>query len=195
MEPISPTADRVTERGVGKGELVPWVVVILVLFLPAARLGKLIVREALAGSGNVRVHPIEHDPAGDVFIEPLVEEISEDAATLRHAKRDRRVRETTDGQRVRVPGAISFFVAKKRDGVTYRGEAQPHHDRVSRCVDEFVNGAAVEPGRARDLDSGRAQQAPSQVHRRFARCLLRCPDRERRFAGVERRSRILQQPE
>jgi hypothetical protein len=79
--------DGPNENGIARKD------VILVLLLPTPGLAELIVRESLAGSGDVRMNAIEHDSARHVLVEPLVEEIAQKAAALRDSERDSDVRE------------------------------------------------------------------------------------------------------
>ena len=74
----------------------------------------------------------------DIFVETLIDEISDKPAALRCPEYDRPLdgRGPSRGARKRV--AIRDVVPEERDEVSNRRESDPHDDRVLGFVDEVV---------------------------------------------------------
>jgi len=80
-------------------------------------------------------------------------------------------------------------VPQERDDVTDRGEADAHHDRTPRAVDELEDGAVVvaRHGRPRYLDMAVVDQTPRDAGRREARIGLAFSHRQGRTGRVGNR--------
>jgi hypothetical protein len=90
---------------------------------------------------------------------------------------------------------LAEAVSQERDDIAGRGEADAHHDRTARAVDELEDRAVIEArrGRPRDLDMAIVDQTPREAGRRDARipqCESKCSldtaealDRDKCFAA------------
>ena len=87
-ESVSPSADRVGQRGISEGKLVTGIDMVFVLLLPAAWLTKLIIRKGFPGPCDIWMDPIEDYSSGDILVESLIDKIPEGSTTLRAPERD-----------------------------------------------------------------------------------------------------------
>ena len=92
------------------------------------------VEAAAPGARGVREDAVERRPAALVGVESLVQEVAEEAPSLRHAVGDA-VARRRDARGV---------VLEVRDHVAHGGEPGAHHHGVLRPVDHLVDPAGLE---------------------------------------------------
>src|SRR5207253_6535897 len=113
-------------------------------------------------------------------------EIAKHAAALRDAETQRMADARPLLWRQRI---VVRRVPQERDDVAYRGEADPHHNRIARAVDELEDRAVAEArrGRPRDLNMAVVNQTPREAGRRDARIGLALAHRQRRTGRIGNR--------
>ena len=152
-------ADRIAQRRIAERELVVAVGMVLMLTRIAAGLRELPVDAGPPRSGDDRQNAIEHLASRKVLVEAIVHQIAQHPATLRYAEARAR-----GGCRDRQRIAVRRMAQECHD-VADRGEADAHHDRIARAVDELEDRAAIEAwrGRTRDLDMAVVDQPPRRA--------------------------------
>jgi len=185
--------DRIAQRRIAERELVIAVRVVLVLARITPRLRKLPIDAGAARSRHDGKDAVEHLASRKILIEPEMHQIAKHAAALRDAETQSMADARPLLRRQRI---VLRCVPQERDDVADRGEADAHHDRTARAVDELEDRAVVKArrGRPRDLDMAVVDQTPREAERRDARIGLALAHRQRRtgrvgnridFAGVE----------
>ena len=172
-------ADRIAQRRIAERKLVVAVRVVLMLARIAAGLRELPVDAGPSRSGDDRQNAIEHPASRKVLVEAIVHQITQHPATLRYAEAER----VADARSQR----IAFRrMAQERHDVADRREADAHHDRIARAVDELEDRAAIEAWRGRpgDLDMAVIDQPPRQPGRRNTRIGLTLAHRQRRTRRI-----------
>ena len=179
QDAVGAAADRIAQRRIAERELVVAVRMVLMLARIAAGLGELPVDAGPARSGDDRQNAVEHLASREVLVEAVVHQIAQHPAALRDAEAQR----VADARSQRI--AIRRM-AQERDDVADRREADAHHDRIARAVDELEDRAAIEAwrGRARDLDVAVIDQPPRQSGRRDTRIGLALAHRQRRARRI-----------
>src|SRR6516162_335246 len=156
---------------------------ILVLSRIATRLRKLPVDAGAARPRHYRKNTVEHLASRKILVEPEMHQVAKHAAALRDAEAQR----PSDAQPLlRRQRIVLGGVPQERNEVADRGEADAHHDRIARAVDELVDRATVEArrGRPRNLDMAVVDQTPRETRRRDARIGLALPHRQRRTGRI-----------
>src|SRR5215831_689011 len=90
----------------------------------------------------MRMHRIKDAPAGRVHVPALVYIFADDAPAQRGAGAVDLL--DVAGQRIRVPGGVMGLIAQQREEIADTEEAEVHHARAFRLVDEFVDPARLE---------------------------------------------------
>ena len=100
----------------------------------ARGLGEAMIEAAAPGAGGVHEHTVEDLAPGFVGVEPLVEEVTQEASALRDTGGD------GGGDRKLRAGVV----ARRGDDVAHRSEADADDDGVARAIDQLVDLAALE---------------------------------------------------
>lgn len=150
---------------IGEGELVARKIMILVLARETAGLGKGIVGEGLARTGDMGHRPVEDLGALFVGVEALIDEVAQEAAGLRNPERHR----VLDAGK-RALGVMADIAPKKRVEIAGRHEGEARRHRVLCRIDEVVDRAGIHVGRTVDLDFRRADELEGKSFRR-GRCV------------------------
>ena len=147
MPPVRPLIGSL-QRRIAERELVVAVGMVLMLARVAAGLRELPVDAGAARAGDDRQDAIEDLPSREVLIEAVV---APDRAARGRSARCRSPARA--GCRIAADVAV---MAQERHDIADRREADAHHDRIARAVDELEDRAAIEAGRGRprDLDMG-----------------------------------------
>ena len=111
------------------------------------------------------MHAVEDDAASHIFVEPLVEQVAEEAAALRNPDGDGRARSALEREWALVADRVGSFVAQKGDGVPDGRESQPHDDGILRPVHELIDRSAIETRWAFDSNLAGVAIAPGQIAR------------------------------
>ena len=132
---------RVGDGDEGEGVVLRRPLMLFVLAWVAADLREALVLKQ-AATARVRMHRIEDAPAGRVHVPALIDVFADDASAQGGAGAVDLL--DVAGQRMRVPGGVVGLVAQQREEVTDTEEAEIHHARAFRLVDEFVDPARLE---------------------------------------------------
>ena len=153
-----------------------------------ARLSEFKIRVRPARRGQKRQRAVEHHSSVDIGVEALVDEIVDHTARLRDAERESRLEgRARVPHRVGLASGILVGIAQKRNEIARGGQANVRN-RFVRCgIDQFVERAAIESGRCRDLDVALVDEMPARCRQRLARIGFVFADGERRSGGVEQR--------
>src|SRR6478672_10004933 len=101
------------------------------------------VEGAASRAAHLIEHAVEDLPALLVFVEPLIEKMTEVAAALRHAPADR----VAQPRRRVVRGRV---VLQETDQIARPRQAETEHARIRRPIDDVVNAPGLEPAIERD---------------------------------------------
>ncbi len=144
QQPLGASRDRVAGRQVGEREQVGRIEDRVHRLCVPGGLGKAMVEATAAGAGDVGHHAVEGDPAGFVRVEPLIEQVTQEASRLRDAE-DQCPLHRRHGR---------WIVFGIRGEIAHGDEAQPDKRRILRRVDQLVDPPRLETGgmaNARDL--------------------------------------------
>ncbi len=143
----------------------------------APRLRKLPVNAGAARSRHDGKDAVERLASRKILVEAEMHQIAKNAAALRDAETQRMADARPLLRRQRI---VVRRVPQERDDVADRGEADAHHNRIARAIDELEDRAVVEAprGRPRDLNMAVVDQTPREAGRRDARIGLALPNRQ-----------------
>ena len=101
------------------------------------------VRQHAARPADVRQGPVEHDPPALVGVEPVVDQVVDEASGLRDAEDGGPP--DHPGQRVGRALFVRLLVAEERGAVAHGGQAQARHARVPGHVHQVVQPPRPQP--------------------------------------------------
>ena len=143
---VAPSRLRIFQYIVGEREKL-WIELVRVLLRRSDGPGKFVVQKQSSAARHVRGNRIEDFSVHLVFVESVVDIISEESSALRAAPA---VGIADAGgflprrQRVRSSSAVFHLVSQERNQITNDGETESQYQRILRRIDKLVNVAGFE---------------------------------------------------
>ena len=163
-QPVAPAAQGIIQGLVGEREQVRLPGRILGMPRIAPGLAEAIVRRHATAAADMRHQPVEHQPAGEVFVETEIKKIAQEASGLRDAEADRALDKTAaGGERICRCG----IAPEKGNHIAGGRKSHSQHGGVACRVGHLVECAGIEtaggPGDLDRLGACRAYRKPGRL--------------------------------